>query len=255
MYDFLKNLLSGFSNYWQKFINQLPLIIIAIAVFLIFWLIAKFGRRAGTKLYDGVKDKSRKEAILVIGRLTKVGILILGAVVSLSIAGVNLTALITGLGLASFALGFALKDFISNFLAGLIILIQRPFVIGDTIEIGTYKGTVETIETRFTIIKTEKGDRVIIPNGEFLSKAVVKKTGEELIASQKIFTIPKTDKEERKKKALEFIEKQGRITNDQYQKLTGVSDTQATRDLDELEKEGKIKQVGRTKDIYYTLLG
>ena len=64
----------------------------------------------------------------------------------------------------------------------------------------------------------------------------------------------KHDRKKRKEKVLDYIQRNHEITNDEYQKLTGVSDAQATRDLDALEKEGKIVQIGETgRGVRYRL--
>lgn len=68
------------------------------------------------------------------------------------------------LGLSSVAVGFAFQDIFKNFLAGILLLIQEPFRLGDQIQIGDYEGTVEDIKIRSTQIRTYQGDRIVIPN-------------------------------------------------------------------------------------------
>ena len=74
--------------------------------------------------------------------------------------------LVGALGIGGVAIGFAFKDIFQNYLAGLLILVTRPFVVGDQIRFKDYEGTVEDIQTRATFIKTYDGRRVIIPNGD-----------------------------------------------------------------------------------------
>jgi small-conductance mechanosensitive channel len=80
--------------------------------------------------------------------------------------------------LSSFGLGvgFAFKDILSNLLAGVIVLMQGRFHIGDFIKIGENKGKVVEIQTRSTILKALDGTEIIIPNADFLSKTVTSYT-------------------------------------------------------------------------------
>ena len=62
------------------------------------------------------------------------------------------------------AIGFAFKDILQNFLAGILILVRHPFRVGDEITSGSFTGTVESIETQATFIKTYNDQRIIVPN-------------------------------------------------------------------------------------------
>ena len=80
------------------------------------------------------------------------------------------------LGIGSVAIGFAFKDVLQNLLAGLLILIRRPYTIGDEIVVDNYEGRVEHIESRATMIRTYDGRRVVIPNSDIYTKAVTVNT-------------------------------------------------------------------------------
>jgi small-conductance mechanosensitive channel len=84
----------------------------------------------------------------------------------------------------SIAIGFAFKDILQNWLAGLLILLRQPFRQGDQVIIGKYEGTVERIEARATLLKTYDGRRVIIPNSDVYTEAVVVNTAFELRRSE-----------------------------------------------------------------------
>jgi small-conductance mechanosensitive channel len=83
---------------------------------------------------------------------------------------------VTGLGLTSLALGFALKDIISNFVSGILILGLRPFQIGDEIVVGETEGSVQRIRLRATEIKTYDGRLVLVPNAELFTSRVTNNT-------------------------------------------------------------------------------
>jgi small-conductance mechanosensitive channel len=83
--------------------------------------------------------------------------------------------------LASFSvvgivIGLSAQDILKNFFAGVWVLIERPFRIGDSIEVTGYTGTVEEIAFRTTQLRTEDGREVIVPNGTFMTSAVVNLT-------------------------------------------------------------------------------
>ena len=86
-----------------------------------------------------------------------------------SIGGAELMQL---LGVGGVAIGFAFRDILQNFVAGILILLNQPFRIGDQIVFKEFEGTMENIETRATIVKTYDGVRVIIPNGELFTNAM-----------------------------------------------------------------------------------
>jgi small conductance mechanosensitive channel len=115
---------------------------------------------------------------LALGRLTQGGTLLLGLLVALVIAVPSFrpAQLIQILGLSSVAIGFAFKDILQNYLAGILLLLNEPFRIGDQIVIGSFEGTVENIQTRATQIRTYDGRRVVIPNGELYAKSLTVNT-------------------------------------------------------------------------------
>lgn len=170
----------AFENYWQSFIERIPALLLALAIFSIFWIVARIERTITLKVISKLKDREKIELTVLFDRLTRIAVLILGAIFALSIAGVNLTALITGLGLVGFALSFALQDYIKNFLAGIIILTQKPFVIGDQIEVNQFSGQVKSIETRFIVLKTFDGKQVLISNADVLFHAIVCSTARKI---------------------------------------------------------------------------
>ena len=84
---------------------------------------------------------------------------------------VDVTALVAGLGLTGFALGFALKDLISNLLAGVLLLLYRPFQRGDHIDVAGFSGFVREIDLRYTTLEEEE-KIYLVPNSLLLSKGI-----------------------------------------------------------------------------------
>jgi small-conductance mechanosensitive channel len=97
-------------------------------------------------------------------------------VVIMGIFGLPLTALASAVGLIGLGVSFALKDMIANFISGLMILINRPFKIGDQITVGGESGTVKDIQIRATAVKTYDGRKVIVPNSTLYNDTVINNT-------------------------------------------------------------------------------
>ena len=135
----------------------------AAVVLLAFLILAKVMRRIITKGAD--KLKLDKYLTSLLARTSSITLMIFGLVAVLGTLGVNVSALVAGLGLTGFALGFALKDTISNLLSGVLILLYRPFEIGNRIKISGYEGIVVSIDLRYTELEGA-GSRILIPNSK-----------------------------------------------------------------------------------------
>jgi len=115
---------------------------------------------------------------VVFGRLASWAVLALGALVAFTVVFPTLTAasMFSALGVSGIAIGFAFKDIFQNLLAGLLLLITRPFRIGDQIVSGDHEGTVEDIQVRATLLRTYDNRLIVIPNSELYTSRVVVNT-------------------------------------------------------------------------------
>jgi small-conductance mechanosensitive channel len=84
--------------------------------------------------------------------------------------------ILTSFSIVGLVIGLSLQDILKNFFAGVWVLVERPFRIGDTIEVTGYSGSVEEISFRTTQLRTDDGREVIVPNGTFMTSAVVNLT-------------------------------------------------------------------------------
>jgi small-conductance mechanosensitive channel len=171
------------SQAWQTlgrmidgFAAMLPRLLLAAVLVTVFVFVARGVRAAVRRRAMGRGDHRTLE--LAIGRLAQAGIVLLGVLIAVTAAFPTFTPadLISTLGIGGVAIGFAFKDILQNFLAGILILVTRPFVVGDQIRFKDYEGTVEDIQTRATYVKTYDGRRVIIPNGELFTNSVTVNT-------------------------------------------------------------------------------
>ncbi|MFB6191179.1 MAG: mechanosensitive ion channel family protein [Candidatus Nanohaloarchaea archaeon] len=109
-------------------------------------------------------------------RVTAYVIYPLTFVIILGVFGVPLSGLGTAVGLIGLGISFALKDMIANFISGILILINRPFKIGDQIKVAGEEGTLRDIKLRASEIKTYDGRKVIVPNSDLYNKVVINNT-------------------------------------------------------------------------------
>lgn len=108
-----------------------------------------------------------------LARVVRYVAMVLGGVVAFHLAGVDLSGLAVVAGFLSIGVGFGLQNVTSNFIAGLIVLFERPIKPGDVIRLGDRVGVVEDVRLRSTTIQTYDGLSIIVPNSEFISQEVV----------------------------------------------------------------------------------
>jgi small-conductance mechanosensitive channel len=168
---------------WEKvhsmiigFTALLPNILLAFIVFVIFFLAARGFKRIIKRLT--LNRRYARNLGLVLGRLAQGTTILVGLFVSLSIVIPSFKAgsLIQLLGISGVAIGFAFRDILQNFLAGILILLTEPFQINDQIVFKDFEGTVESIETRATTIRTYDGRRIVIPNSELFTNSITVNT-------------------------------------------------------------------------------
>lgn len=120
------------------------------------------------------RQDADEELIILLQMLTRWGIQALGIILALEqLAPGRLSTLLAGLGIAGVTIGFAMQDVAKNFIAGILLLLTRPFEIGDTIEVAGYTGKVLAIDLRSTEMREVDGRFVVIPNTEVFASPVV----------------------------------------------------------------------------------
>ncbi len=112
----------------------------------------------------------------LIARIVMYTVFVFGFVYALSALDIPLAPLFGALGLAGIALAFALQDVLGNFMAGVILMVRRPFEVGDQIQTVDYEGVVEDIRLRAVRLRTFDGTTVYIPNASVLDNPIVNYT-------------------------------------------------------------------------------
>ena len=159
---------------WNDFVSLLPSIAAGIVALLVFYIVARIASWL-TRRYLG-KLRISELAVSLLSRAAFIAILVLGIFVSLGVMGVNAGALVASMGLFGVALGFALKDVIENFVAGFVVILQRPFEAGDMIIIGEIEGEVLEVRLRDTIIRMYDGRQAFVPNATIFTQPLTNNT-------------------------------------------------------------------------------
>jgi small conductance mechanosensitive channel len=147
-----------------QFIQLLPGILIGLVVLLLTGYAAKVTQRIVRRMTQRLIP-SRSLQLLAV-QVTRIGTWVMGIIIAAVVAfpDLRLGDIIGLLGLGSVAIGFAFQDIFKNFLAGILLLVEEPFRLGDQVIMCDYEGTVEAIKIRSTQLRTYTGEMVEIPN-------------------------------------------------------------------------------------------
>lgn len=162
-------------------VDSIPAMIGVMIVTVATWLIAK-GVRFSAFRWAQRTEGDRSTEILI-GRLGYGAVWIVGAVVALGVWGIDFATMLGALGLTSVAIGFSLKDVLSNYISGVILLSARPFHIGDQVVINGYEGTITQVQLRSTTLKTYDGRMIYIPNQEVFQASITNNTATQYVRS------------------------------------------------------------------------
>lgn len=177
------------SEIYQGFIELVPTLVIAIVFFTIGVLIIKVIRKfIFTRVVKRSKDPVASQFVTDIVLVIFYIILTLLTFRVLGLSAVTQT-IIGAAGLTTFIIGFALKDIGENFLAGIVMIFDRPFEMGDLIQIDNHIGRVINISIRETTLKTTDGRDVYIPNSDIIKKHFINYTIDDQLSETFEFSV------------------------------------------------------------------
>ena len=166
----------------------LELFIFGLIIFL-FVKLAGFVR----SLVQRTLSSSRVQASNLLQRMATAAsyniVIVIGILIALSQVGISLGPLLTGLGIAGFIVGFALQDSLSNFASGMLILLYRPYDVGDTVEVSGVFGKVEAMSLVNTTILTLDNQTLIVPNNKIWQDVIKNLTFQNLRRVDLVFGI------------------------------------------------------------------
>lgn len=158
----------------ESVIGSLPQVLVGLVLFWLSLVLAKRVRKWAKVV--ATQTKGGEEAGQVLGQLAYGAVVVAGAGAAAAVMGVGLRSVLAGIGVSGVVVGFAFKDILENYFAGILLMMQRPFHIGDAIKTGEYEGKVQVISTRSTVIETWDGQLVLVPNARIYSAALINQT-------------------------------------------------------------------------------
>lgn len=161
-------------TYWnslrEAFIIGIPNLLVALAIFLISLY---FARLLSNVLHRVLHQRKAPEGVThLLQQVVLWTVILIGTITALQ-RFFDVTAFLAGLGIIGFTVGFALQDLMKNFAAGVILLIQQPFHVGETIGVKGFDGTIIRIELRSTEMRALDGRVIILPNAEILANPII----------------------------------------------------------------------------------
>jgi small conductance mechanosensitive channel len=164
-----------------------------ILILLGFWVIARVSRGAVRRGLERskleVSSLAREFFVKSTGRL----VMLIGLIIAIAQLGVEVAPLLAGLGIAGFVVGFALQDTLSNFASGLMILVYRPYDVGDAIEAGGVIGAVNQMNLVSTMIMTFDNQLLVVPNNKIWGDVIRNITHQETRRIDMTFGIAYSD--------------------------------------------------------------
>ena len=159
-----------------KILNEilalLPNFILGMVIFILFLVAASLARSLTRRVM--LRRLPRQGMALLFARLAHTSVGLVGFLIALSIVAPSFQVadIVKVLGVGTIAIGFAFQNILQNFLAGILLLLQEPFRLGDLISVTGIEGKVSDIQARATIVTTKEGRDVIIPNATIFTNPV-----------------------------------------------------------------------------------
>lgn len=183
---------------WMWAVIQFGVIIIA------FWILARIVGAIVRRAVGRVKGTSTLLRDFM-GKLTRKILLLIGAVVAVSALGVDIGPLVAAIGAAGLVIGFALQGTLSNFASGIMILMYRPYDVGDVVSAGGVTGKVESMTLVSTTLITPDNQTIIVPNNSVWGGVITNVTGRPTRRVDLVFGIGYNDDIDRAKDVLSEI--------------------------------------------------
>ncbi len=173
--DAISSIGEFFASLWQSFLNAIPSIILAIVVLIIGLILSKLA----VKLMSKGLSKTKLELTVVkfTTQIAKIVLYVLVITIVLSILGIPSTSIITVIGTAGVAIGLALQNSLSNVAGGFLLMITKPFKIGDYIVTNGVEGTVSQISILHTRLDSVTNQAIFVPNGLAVNATVINNSG------------------------------------------------------------------------------
>ena len=157
----------------EAVVRFLPNLLLIALILVVTIVVSRRSQGLITRL--AATTQAPREIVDLLGRIVRISVLLLGAMLVLGQLGFDkaVYSFVAGLGITAIVIGFALQDIVKHFAAGVLLLMLRPFRIGDEVRIGAFVGHVQDVQLRATVLKTDDGSEVLIPNADVYNSAIV----------------------------------------------------------------------------------
>jgi small conductance mechanosensitive channel len=169
--------------------NLLLLVIIFLAFLKLSYVVKPLIEKGLKKSHLELSELMQRMVVSIVRNV----IIVLGVLIALSQIGFSLGPLLAGLGLVGFVVGFALQDTLSNFASGLMILVYRPFDVGDLVDAGSVSGEVSHMSLVNTTIMTLDNQTIIVPNSKIWGDVIKNVTAQNIRRVDMTFGISYSD--------------------------------------------------------------
>ena len=151
---------------------------------------AKWASRITRRALSRVRGFRHDQTVLsFVVQVVRVVVYIVGFIAVLQRLGVQTTSIIAVLGAASLAVGLALQGTLSNVAAGVLLLVLRPYKVGDVIDVGGASGTVQRLDLFTTQMSNANNHKIVVPNSRVLNEVIVNLTGQKTRRIEILFTV------------------------------------------------------------------
>lgn len=189
-----------FQQLWNGIVNSLPTLIFAVVILVLGLIISK----VVLKLISKGLDRSKLDLTVnnFVKQCCKIVLYVVLVTIVLSALGIPATSIVTVIGTAGVAIGLALKDSLSNVAGGILLMINKPFKIGDYIAVSGVSGTVRSITILYTRLDSDSNQAIFIPNGQVSGATVTNFNGNDTRRVDMKFSISYEDDYETARKVI-----------------------------------------------------
>lgn len=152
---------------------------LALLIVLVALVLARLAKRWTVRLLTRTTANTNVAAL--VGNLVQIGVIVIGIVTALPVVGVQWASLVAVVGAAGLAISLSVQDLLKNVVAGIYILMEQPFRIGDRISVKEVTGVVQGIELRTTLLRTDEHLQVVVPNNTVLNEIITNRSTNSLV--------------------------------------------------------------------------
>ncbi|WP_304736335.1 mechanosensitive ion channel family protein [Dubosiella newyorkensis] len=173
----------------MKFTAFLIKLGISVLIIFVFFVLAPKVKRFVMNFDKHPQDQG---AMMFLGSIVQISIQCIGIIVALGQLGVDTSVIVGAFSAIGLGISLALKNNMANVAGGIQIVLTKPFLIGDYVEIGTYAGTVTSIDTMFTTLLSVNRQEIVVPNASIISEVVVNYSKEKSRRIQIVLSVSNT---------------------------------------------------------------